>query len=194
MIVNVSKWWMLVQTAKCLSTLFAHGRLLPHERAMKSVNRGWRREVPCMCPTKRPFLIFRYCVKLTKKILLFQTLFPIKHTLCCYRSANVQKEKCPRFTLKQSLLSLLHSRIPFHFNLRACMYAGGAFFLLQRPSSHVPPFSSSSIRSSVKRNDNNKCVRRTRGERAPRSRVRDAKEAPKINENGTEGPNAAPWS
>ena len=35
------QWWiLLVQTAKCLSTLFAHGRLLPHERAMKSVNRG----------------------------------------------------------------------------------------------------------------------------------------------------------
>ncbi len=30
--------------------------------------------------------------------------------------------------------------------------------------------------------------------RAPRNRVRDAKEAPEINENGTKGPHAALWS
>ncbi len=188
----MSKWWMLVQTAKCLSTLFAHGRLLPHERTMKSVNRGWRREVPCMCSTKRPFLIL-ICVKLAKKI---PTSLPDpvpNKTYLVLLSGNVQKEKCPRFTLKQLLLSILHSRIPFHFNLHVYMYAVAAFFSAPEAFFTCAPFLLL-LYPELRQAKRQQQMREEEEEEKTRNRVRDAKEAPKINENGTKGPHATPWS
>ncbi len=76
------------------------------------------------------------------------------------------------------------------------MYAVGAFFSAPEAFCTCAPFLLllyPELRQ-AKRQQQMREEEEEEEKRAPRSRVRDAKEAPKINENGTKGPHATPWS